>query len=111
MDGFAVLDDLARCVMLYVVADRGLGGRGRRTIPDADAGKQKGSERNEEDASRNDTTFHKVSIAVTIKVLNPTDCCPFPDCPAQNLVIPYSPQFLPPSYRHRLLPQNGAGRS
>jgi len=44
MEGVALFDDLARCVMLHVVGDGGLGDRQHGEIPDDDA---KGEEENE----------------------------------------------------------------
>jgi hypothetical protein len=68
MDGFALLNDLARCVMLHVVADRGCSPASASGIVRRPRSR---------DASRNHTTFHKVSVVPTVNVLNPIDCCAF----------------------------------
>jgi len=65
-DGLALFNDLARGVMLLVVGDDGSGDRERGEFPDADAKEQKRNERNEDDTSHNQTTFHKVSMVPTV---------------------------------------------
>jgi hypothetical protein len=55
---------------------------------------QKRNQRNEEDASRNRTTVHRVSIVPTVIVLNLSDCCSFLDCSAQDPDTAYSRQIL-----------------
>ena len=101
MEGLALLNDLARCVMLHVVGDGGLGGRQRVEIPDDDAKEKKRNERNEGDTSCNQTTFHKISIVPNVIVLNLKDWCPFLDHLAQDLDKVCSHQILQSSHRHR----------
>ena len=40
MEGFSQLDDLARCAVLHVARDKGLGGDGRGTVQAGDAKEQ-----------------------------------------------------------------------
>jgi hypothetical protein len=101
MDEMALLNDLARCVMLHVVGGEGLGHRERGEFPDDDSTEQKRNERNEEDTSGNQTTFHKFSIVLTFIALNLSDCCPFLDRFVQNFDTACSRQILQSLYRHR----------
>ncbi len=101
MDGLILLNNLARCVMLHVVENDGLGDREHGEVPDDDAKEQKRNERTEENTSRNQTTFHKVSIVPTVIALNLSGCCPLLDRLAQNFDTACSRQILLSSYRPR----------
>src|SRR5690348_16487456 len=46
MEGFSQLDDLARCAVLHVARDEGLGGDGRWTVQAGDAKEQQEDARN-----------------------------------------------------------------
>jgi hypothetical protein len=101
MDGLALLNDLTRCVMLYVVGDERLGDRERGEIPDDDAKEQKRNERNQGDTNRNQITFHKVSLVPAVIALNLNDECPFLDRFAPDLEAACSLQILQSSHRPR----------
>jgi len=87
--------------MLHVVGDGRLGDRQHGGIPDDDTKEKKRNERNEEDTSRSQTTFHKISIVANVIVLNLKDWCPLFDRFAQDLDTTCSRQILQSSYRHR----------
>ena len=106
MEGLALLNDLARCVMLHVVGDEGLRDRERGEFPDSEAKKQKRNERNEENTKRNQTTFHRVSIVLTVIALNLRDCCRFLDRIAQNSDTACSLRILQTLHRHRSRPKH-----
>jgi hypothetical protein len=73
MHGLAVLNDLTRCVTLYVVRDEGLGEREGGEIPDDQAKEKKRNERNEGDTSPNQTAFHNFSSVPFVIRLNLND--------------------------------------
>ena len=87
--------------MLHVVGDERLGDRERGEIPDDDAKEQNRHERNEGDTNRDQITFHKVSLVLTVIALNLNDEYPSLDRFAPDFEAACSLQILQSSHRPR----------
>jgi len=68
-----LLNDPARCVVLHVVEDGRLGDCERGQFQGGDAKEQKKDHRNEQNTGRDQTAFHKISIAPGVIGMNLND--------------------------------------